>query len=67
MRELLQDNNISLDDMDPEDPQYSYLQWLVSEAEKKNKEEESNTGELFDSVSWFIIILCVPMMNNVKS
>ncbi|CAL2049202.1 unnamed protein product [Caenorhabditis brenneri] len=48
MRESLDDHQLSLDDMDPEDPQFSYLQWLVSQAEQKTKEAEEDSGENFD-------------------
>ena len=55
MREILDDHQLSLDDMDPQDPQFSYLQWLVSQADKKRKESEEDTSENFDHVSQILL------------
>lgn len=50
MRDELDDQQLSLDDMDPEDPQFTYLQWMVSQAEKKKAEADDEKGEKFDNV-----------------
>ncbi|CAI2357750.1 unnamed protein product [Caenorhabditis sp. 36 PRJEB53466] len=50
MTEELDDQQLSLDDMDPQDPQFRYLQWMVSQAEKKMTETDKDKEEKFQSL-----------------
>uniref|UniRef100_A0A8R1I6L7 Methyltransf_21 domain-containing protein n=1 Tax=Caenorhabditis japonica TaxID=281687 RepID=A0A8R1I6L7_CAEJA len=50
MRDELDDQQLSLEDMDPEDPQFSYLEWMVRQSEKEKLKEDSDEGEKFGTL-----------------